>query len=95
MAAGKQYKYKIHEIDANTLAIDSLSIRDIDVVAGFTTSTSVTKEDFPDSNFDAFTVKFGYPMASVPASTLTLAQMLTACSTAIRAKYGDTEVASV
>jgi hypothetical protein len=95
MATGKQFTYKVHEVDASTLVLDSVTFKDFSHEVGFTTTTSVVKEDFPVSAFDAFTVKLAYPAGSIPANSTTLTAMLQACSLAIRTAYGQSEVVSL
>jgi hypothetical protein len=95
MAIGKQFTYKVHEVDASTLVLDSASFKEFSYEGSPGTVTSVVKEDFPATDYDSFVVKIAYPVGSIPANSTTITAMLTACSTAIRAKYGNTEVVSV
>ena len=96
MAIGKQFTVKVHEVDANTLVLDRVIFDDFSHDSSFVAAaTSVVKEDFPATDFDAFIVKIAYPSGSVPASSTTLANLLSTASAAIRAKYGNAEVVSV
>lgn len=95
MAIGKQFTYKAHEVDGSTLVLDSVTFKEFSYEGSPGTVTSVVKEDFPESDFDAFTVKIAYPSGSIPANSTTMANMLTAVSTAVRAVFGNSEVVSV
>jgi hypothetical protein len=96
MAIGSQFVIKVREVDASTLVLERLTIKDINHDAAFTApTTSVVKEDFPDTDFDTFIVKIGYPSGSSPASSTTIAVLLQTASAAIRAKYGAAEVVSL
>lgn len=61
--------------------------------AGFTTATSVVKDDISQTINDTYTVKIAYPNGSVPATSTTLANLVTAASAAVTAKHGASELA--
>ena len=95
MAIGKQFTFKVRETSATALALDGVTFKEFSHEAGAQTTTSVTKEDFAATEFDAFVVKVSYPAGSIPANSTTLSAMLTTCSQAIRAKYGAPEAVSL
>lgn len=95
MPIGKQFTYKAREIDATTLVLDSVTFKEFSYEGSPGTLTSVVKEDFPGTDFDAFTVKIAYPVGSIPANSKTITSMLSDVSAAIRAKFGNPEVVTL
>lgn len=87
---------KMHEItcvrNGASLVFMSLSTTDFDHVAGFTTATSVIKNDIAASTADVYTVKVAYPSGSIPATSTTIANLVTTASAAVTAKYGAGEL---
>lgn len=87
---------KVHEItcvrNGAALVFMSLSTYDFVHEAGFTTATSVTKNDVSASTADVYTVKIAYPSGSIPATSTTIANLVTAATNAVTAKYGVGEL---
>lgn len=87
---------KIHEItcvrNGASLVFVSFSTADFLHEGGFTTATSVTKNDMDGSTADVYTVKIAYPSGSIPANTTTIANLVTAATGAVTTKYGAGEL---
>lgn len=92
---------KVHTIVVNrtgavgspVISLVSFSVADFTYESGFTTATSVTKDDIAQTINDTYTVKVAYPTGSVPASSTTLANLVTTATSAITAKFGGGELA--
>ncbi len=91
MPIGQMFVINIHEDDTGTVIFDSVNITSFNHVAGFTTTTSVTKSDFTGTPNDAFVVKVAYPSTSLPAGSTTLTNMLQTAKDAVNNKYGNGE----
>lgn len=87
---------KIHEITCTrngaALVFVSLSTSDFVHEVGFVTVASVIKNDLDASTADVYTVKIAYPNGSIPANTTTIANLVTAATNAVVAKYGAGEL---
>lgn len=88
---GQMFVIKIHEDDSGVVVFDSVTITPFTHEAGAVTTTSVVKNDFTGSANDAYTVKFAYPNGSVPASSTTMATLLTNAQNAVNAQFGNGE----
>lgn len=87
---------KIHEIacSRNGAALVFMSLETSDFLheTGFVTTTSVIKNDISATTSDVYTVKIAYPNGSVPANTTTIANLVTAATAAVTAKFGVGEL---
>jgi hypothetical protein len=87
---------KIHEItcvrNGASLVFMSLNTADFQHEGGFTTATSVTKNDISASTADVYVVKIAYPSGSIPANSTTIANLVTAATSAVTTKYGNGEL---
>lgn len=87
---------KVHEITCvrNGASLVFIGVTTYDFLheAGFTTATSVTKNDVYASTADVYTVKVAYPNGSVPATSTTIANLITTATNAVTAKYGVGEL---
>jgi uncharacterized protein YijF (DUF1287 family) len=92
---------KVHTITINrtgpsgspVITLVSFSAVDFIHESGAATATSVTKDDIAMTINDTYTVKIAYPNGSVPATSTTLANLVTAASSAVTTKYGAGELA--
>lgn len=92
---------KVHTIVINrtgasgspVISLVSFNVADFTYESGFTTTTSVVKDDIAQTISDTYTVKVAYPTGSVPASSTTLANLVTTASSAVTAKFGGGELA--
>lgn len=92
---------KVHTITINrtgavgspVINFVSLSTADFVHEAGFTTATSVVKDDVAQTIDDTYVVKVAYPNGSIPATSTTLANLVTTASAAVTAKFGAGELA--
>lgn len=87
---------KVHEItcvrsDASLLFV-GVNTYDFAHEAGFTTTTTVAKNDVYASTVDVYVVKIAYPSGSIPANTTTLNNLVSTATAAVTAKYGLTEL---
>lgn len=78
--------------DGSSLVFQSLVVTDFIHEVGFSTATSVTKNDIYASTADVYTVRVAYPNASVPATSTTIANLVTTATNAVTAKYGVGEL---
>ena len=87
---------KVHEItcvrNGASLVFMSLKVFDFVHESGFTTTTSVTKDDIYASTADVYVVKVAYPSASVPANSTTITNLISTATAAVTAKYGVGEL---
>ena len=76
---------------AGVASLVSLKIDDFTHEAGATTATNAEKFDVIGSSDDSYNVSIAYPNASVPAPTTSIADLISAATAAVDAKYGATE----
>jgi hypothetical protein len=96
MAIGKAHTITINRtgpVGSPVITLVSFSAADFMHEGGFVTTTSVTKDDVAMTINDTYTVKVAYPSGSVPASSTTLANLVTTATNAVTAKYGAGELA--
>lgn len=82
---------KVHEITAvrsgSVLLFVGLRTYDFLHESGYTTTTSVTKDDVTASTVDTYVVKVAYPSGSIPATSTTIANLVTTATSAVNTKY--------
>lgn len=92
MSTGYQHTIKIHEDSTGTVVLDSFARKAFTHDSSFTaSSTSVVKNDFVNDGNDAYTVQVSYPTGDEPATSTSLANLLTTAKDAVNNKYGDGE----
>jgi hypothetical protein len=94
--AGKIHTITINRTGASgspVITFVGLQVSDFVHEAGFTTATSVIKDDIAQTINDTYTVKIAYPNGSVPAASTTIANLVTAASSAVTTKFGAGELA--
>lgn len=73
---------------AAVITLNRFEVADFSYESGFTTTTTVTKNDLVDYLAgDQYTIKIAYPTSSVPASSTTLANLVTTATNAINAAF--------
>ena len=75
-------------VSAAVITLNKFEVADFSYESGFTTTTTVTKNDLVGYLAgDQYTVKVCYPTGSVPASSTTLANLVTTATNAINAAF--------
>lgn len=75
-------------VGAAVITLNRFEVADFSYESGFTTTTTTTKNDLADSLAgDQYVVKVAYPTGSVPASSTTLANLVTTATNAINAAF--------
>lgn len=82
---GKVYTVKVHTNSTNRLVLDSLEIKDFTYESGAATVKTVYVEDYPAGHLDTYRVQFAYIVADIPASSTSLATLLSNAQTEIAA----------
>jgi len=87
---------KVHLITVKrdgALQLVNFEISDFLHEVGFTTATSVVKRNIADTVNDTYVVKVAYPNGSVPATSTTIANLVTTATNAITSALGAGELA--
>jgi hypothetical protein len=91
MASGFQHIIAFHEDSSGVPSLDSFVRKEYTHDVGAVASQSVMKNDFAGTPNDAFIAQFSYPAGTEPATTTTVAQILTRAKDAVNTFYGNGE----
>ena len=82
---GSEYLVKVHTDATNRLVLDSLTIKPFVYESGAVTVKTVYVNDYPGAHLDSYTVQYAYIVADIPASSTSLATILSNATTEIQA----------